>query len=221
MSTTMRHSWTIMKPLPERPTFAQLQRYVTEMERERNLNDGSIVEQCLKLSEEVGEVCKAVRKHEALSIDPASTIGSLGHELADVLIYDLAIANRSGIDLAKELHAHQRARPNRSGAAELTLADLQNFVAEATADEHHLSGTLIEQCLLLSARAGTVYTVALTSQSPPDARPELAGGLIGVLQHLAAIANRVNLDLATALRAKEKINETRVWAKPSLRPAVS
>jgi transcriptional regulator with XRE-family HTH domain len=44
----------------------------------------------------------------SLSVDPSSQVGSVGQELADVLIYVAAIANRAGIDLADELRAKER-----------------------------------------------------------------------------------------------------------------
>ncbi|MGW4411988.1 MazG nucleotide pyrophosphohydrolase domain-containing protein [Nonomuraea sp. NPDC004702] len=193
-----------------------MQRYVSDMERERHFDDSSLIEQCLKLSEEAGEVCKAVRKHEALPVDPASTIGSLAHELADVLICGLSIANRGDTDLTAALRDPQglgQTGSNGVDATAMTLADLQHRVASMT-NERLLSGTLIEHCLLLSARVGNVCAEALTWRAAPAGRSDLAGELIGVLQHLAAIANLVDLDLATALRSKEAINETRVWARP-------
>lgn len=58
-----------MKPLPHAysPSLEELQRYVAEMEQERGFTHSSTVDQCLKLAEETGEVCKAVRKQAAMS----------------------------------------------------------------------------------------------------------------------------------------------------------
>ncbi|SDI57847.1 NTP pyrophosphatase, house-cleaning of non-canonical NTPs [Sinosporangium album] len=192
-----------MQPLSaERsPSLPELQRYVEQMELARGLNDSSLIEQCLKLSEEAGEVCKAVRKHEALSIDTASAIGDLGHELADVLIYVAAIANRADIHLTRAL--------GTQGTE--TLADLQLHVAERTDVAH----PLIEQCLLLSAQVGDVCASALGHE---PAQSNLADGLAGVLLRLTAISNRANLDLTQALRTKEEINDRRVWARPGTAP---
>ena len=104
-----------MEPLPERPlTLAQIQDYVAKMEVERGFSDSTLVEQTLKLAEETGEVCKAVRKQAALSVDPTSTVGGLGEELADVLIYLAAIANRSDIDLSQALRDKEAVNENRT-----------------------------------------------------------------------------------------------------------
>ncbi|MFD2357257.1 DNA glycosylase AlkZ-like family protein [Nonomuraea ferruginea] len=83
-----------MHPLPNThsPSLEELQRYVAEMEQERGFTHSSIVDQCLKLAEETGEVCKAVRKQTAMSIDPTSQVGSVGQELADV--FDLCRGHR-------------------------------------------------------------------------------------------------------------------------------
>ena len=87
--------------------------YVADMEAERGFTDRSIIDQCLLLGEEVGELFKAVRKREQLPIDSGSIVGTVDEELADVLIFVCAIANRHGIDLGdalrrKESHNEQR-----------------------------------------------------------------------------------------------------------------
>lgn len=74
------------------------QKYVAELEIERGFADQSLIDKCLLLGEEVGELFKAVRKSEGLSIDSNSTFTEIGDELTDVLIYLCAIANRKGID---------------------------------------------------------------------------------------------------------------------------
>lgn len=51
------------------------------------------------LGEEVGELFKAVRKSEGLSIDSNSAFTEIGDELTDIFIYLCAIANRKNIDL--------------------------------------------------------------------------------------------------------------------------
>lgn len=104
-----------MDPLPNRPlTLAQIQEYVAEMEVERGFSESTMVEQTLKLAEETGEVCKAVRKRAALHMDPTSTVGDLSDELADVLIYLATIANRAGIDLSQALRDKEALNETRT-----------------------------------------------------------------------------------------------------------
>lgn len=88
-----------MEPLSRGATVADFQRYVAKMETERGFTDSTVLEQCLKLGEEYGELCKAIRKRSDLPVDRQSVIGTVDEELADVFIYLLAIANRYNIDL--------------------------------------------------------------------------------------------------------------------------
>jgi len=88
-----------MVPLSEAQALSGVQRYVAEMEEERGFSHRTVVQQCLLLGEEVGELFKAIRKQQNLTVDPQSRIGNVEEELADVLIYLCAIANRLDIDL--------------------------------------------------------------------------------------------------------------------------
>jgi NTP pyrophosphatase (non-canonical NTP hydrolase) len=76
-----------------------LQVYVNELEHERGFIQQTILEKCLLMGEEMGELFKAIRKTENISTDRNSETFQVGEELVDILIYICAIANRSGIDL--------------------------------------------------------------------------------------------------------------------------
>jgi len=102
-----------MPELRSNPTLADFQRYVTQLEQERGFAEQTLLDKCLLLGEEVGELFKAVRKSEGLLIDEDSPVGEIGEELADILIFLCAIANRTGLDLeaafrSKEEHNHTR-----------------------------------------------------------------------------------------------------------------
>lgn len=88
-----------MPELPKKPTLKDFQKYVTELETERGFAHQSVHDKCLLLGEETGELFKAVRKSEGLSIDENSNFSEIGDELTDIFIYICAIANRKGIDL--------------------------------------------------------------------------------------------------------------------------
>jgi len=88
-----------MSKLPEKSNLKDLQNYVAKLEIERGFANQTIIDKCLLLGEEVGELFKAVRKSEGLAIDSNSTFTEIGDELTDILIYVCAIANRKGIDL--------------------------------------------------------------------------------------------------------------------------
>lgn len=88
-----------MPQLNPAPTLRDFQAYVNELERERGFSSQGPLEKCLLLGEEVGELFKAIRKAQKIKIDENSKVGSIGHELADVMIYLCSIANRYDIDL--------------------------------------------------------------------------------------------------------------------------
>lgn len=88
-----------MPILPEKPTLHNLQDYVRALELERGFAGQNVIHKCLLLGEEVGELFKAIRKEQKLTIDQNSSCGLVAEELADILIYLCAIANRCGVDL--------------------------------------------------------------------------------------------------------------------------
>jgi NTP pyrophosphatase (non-canonical NTP hydrolase) len=105
-----------MPLLPPSPTLADLQRYVVELEVERGFQGQDVLAKALLLGEEVGELFKAVRKSQGLSIDPQSKTGHVSEELADILIYLCAIANRFGIDLEQAFRRKEEINHRRSWA---------------------------------------------------------------------------------------------------------
>jgi NTP pyrophosphatase (non-canonical NTP hydrolase) len=102
-----------MLPLKSFAALEDLQRYVADMETERGFSQRSVTQQCLLLGEEIGELFKAVRKHENMRVDSNSVTGTVDEELADVLIYVCAIANRVGVDLEQALRQKEELNETR------------------------------------------------------------------------------------------------------------
>ena len=86
-------------PVLDEATLKNLQKYVEQLEKERGFEDDTIIEKCLLLGEELGELFKAIRKSEKIGIDKSSVSYRIDEELADILIYICAIANRTNVDL--------------------------------------------------------------------------------------------------------------------------
>ncbi|MDP2587266.1 MAG: MazG nucleotide pyrophosphohydrolase domain-containing protein [bacterium] len=106
-----------MPTLPANPTLTDVQLYVRELERERGFSQQSGQQKALLLGEEIGELFKAIRKTDAqLRTDPRSTIGTIDEELADILIYLCAIANRYGIDLETAFRTKEEKNKQRTWA---------------------------------------------------------------------------------------------------------
>jgi NTP pyrophosphatase (non-canonical NTP hydrolase) len=101
-----------MKALTGEERIAELQRYVSAFEIERGFDSQSVLEKCVLLGEEVGELFRAVRLVAGIKTDPNSQSASVGEEIADVIIYLLAIANRFNIEVGQEI----RAKAERNGS---------------------------------------------------------------------------------------------------------
>lgn len=98
---------------PLNAKVADLQRYVRELEEVRGFSDQNVIQKCLLLGEEVGELFKAVRKVQGLNIDCQSTVTTVAYELVDILIYVCAIANRYAIDLEEALRQKEEINKRR------------------------------------------------------------------------------------------------------------
>lgn len=103
-----------MLKLTERPTLADIQRYVRDMEDERGFSKATVMQNCLLLGEEVGELFKAVRKAEKMHIDQKSKIGTVEEEIADIVIYLCSIANRFDIDIEQAFRDKEEVNKKRS-----------------------------------------------------------------------------------------------------------
>jgi NTP pyrophosphatase (non-canonical NTP hydrolase) len=99
--------------LKEKPTFSDFQNYVTKLEKERGFLEDTILQKCLLLGEELGELFRAVRKQEGIKIDPNSEYGKIGEELVDMIIYICAIANRFNINLEKAFREKEEINKKR------------------------------------------------------------------------------------------------------------
>lgn len=104
-----------MLSLPPKPTLVDFQEYVSQLERERGFTEQSTLQKCLLLGEEIGELFKAVRKRDtALRVDNNSKIGTIEGELADILIYLCAIANKYNINLERAFREKEEKNKTRT-----------------------------------------------------------------------------------------------------------
>jgi NTP pyrophosphatase (non-canonical NTP hydrolase) len=103
-----------MPTLPDNPAMHDFQAYARQMEEERGFTDGTPLEQCLLLGEEVGELFKAVRKCSGIKTDEQRDCGSVDLELADILIYTCCLANRFNIDLEQAFRKKEEINKQRT-----------------------------------------------------------------------------------------------------------
>lgn len=99
--------------LKNNPTFGEFQEYVKELELQRGFDDQNALEKCLLLGEEMGELFKAIRKAMNLKTDINSNIGSVKEEIADMVIYLCAIANRFEIDIEQAFREKEEINKKR------------------------------------------------------------------------------------------------------------
>lgn len=103
-----------MLHLTKNPTIKDIQEYVIALEKERGFSNQSAIQKGLLLGEEVGELFKAIRKHDTnLRVDENSQSHDIAEELADIMIYLCAIANRYNIDLEQAFREKEEKNKTR------------------------------------------------------------------------------------------------------------
>ncbi len=99
--------------LKANPNLQDFQKYVVELEQQRGFSDQTVIEKCLLLGEEMGELFKAIRKSVKLKTEVNANVGSVREEIADILIYLCAIANRYDIDIEEAFREKEEINKNR------------------------------------------------------------------------------------------------------------
>jgi NTP pyrophosphatase (non-canonical NTP hydrolase) len=101
--------------LKENPTLGDIQKYVDDMVHERGFHGQSITQECMMLTEEIGELMKCVRKTGGMRMDAAKTydIDPAG-EVADILIVLASIANRLGVDMEQAFRDKEEKNKQRT-----------------------------------------------------------------------------------------------------------
>lgn len=101
--------------LSENFSLKELQLYIKDLEEIRGFSSESILDKCILLGEEVGELFKAIRKVQGIKFDSNDTRKhDIAHELSDVLLFVCAIANRYNIDLETALREKEEINKKRS-----------------------------------------------------------------------------------------------------------
>lgn len=89
-----------MPKLPDKPTLSDLQLHIKEICAQRGWDKNNHLEIFLLLTEEIGELAKAIRNHSGLyQEEKQKKRFALEEEFADVFSYLLDLANYFDIDL--------------------------------------------------------------------------------------------------------------------------
>lgn len=99
--------------LPDTDSLQALQAYVWQINQERGFDTEDAAKKMLMLTEEVGELAKAVRKVAGLKFTDTTKQTDLAEEIADVLIVLLGLGSMLEVDtyqafLDKETKNRQR-----------------------------------------------------------------------------------------------------------------
>ena len=96
-----------------------------------------------------------------------------------------------------------------------TLADLQRYVAELEVERGFADQSARDKCLLMGEELGELFKAVRKASGlktdPTSEVSEVGDELTDVLIYLCALANRFDIDLEAAFRAKEAKNERRCW----------
>jgi len=104
--------------LGSKPTLLDLQSYVKELEAERGFADQVLIEKCLLLGEEVGELFKSVRKCTNMSIEDRDSVSDAADEIADILIMLISVANRLDVDIEEAFRRKEEVNKKRTWTKE-------------------------------------------------------------------------------------------------------
>lgn len=106
----------LFENLKSNSTLPDIQNYIEKILQLRGLSNQTVRDKLLLLTEEVGELTKAVRKNlSGASIDPdrINNYDSVESEIADVLIVLISVANVLKIDVFKSLKDKEKVNINR------------------------------------------------------------------------------------------------------------
>lgn len=92
----------------------RIQAYIWQMNIDRGFNLEDPAKKMLMLTEEVGEVAKAVRKISGLKFDTSTSTSDLAEEIADVFIVLLGLASITEIDVAEAVKLKEEKNSKRN-----------------------------------------------------------------------------------------------------------
>ncbi len=105
--------------LPKHAPMHSYQEYIYQLEALHGWLEVDLINNCFLMGEEVGELFKAIRKHQRFFIEnaPKAEAESKAHvaeEIVDVMNYLLAIANRLDIDVEEAFRRKNEINQGRS-----------------------------------------------------------------------------------------------------------
>ena len=112
----MENQKELFEKLKESSTLSDVQNYINQVLKLRGFSNQTVQDKLLLLTEEVGELTKAVRKSSpgaSVDQDRICNYDSIESEIADVFIVLTSVANILNIDIFKCLKEKEKINTNR------------------------------------------------------------------------------------------------------------
>ncbi|MEQ9500219.1 MAG: MazG nucleotide pyrophosphohydrolase domain-containing protein [Deltaproteobacteria bacterium] len=104
-----------------------------------------------------------------------------------------------------------------------TMADFQRYVHDLEAMHGWLDVDLVHNCFLMGEEVGELFKAVrrygkmfeqggAKALASDEAKTHVAEELVDVFNYLAALANRLDIDLEAAFVAKNEKNQRRTWS---------
>lgn len=103
-----------MTSLPLNLDLMAVQSYLKQVCTERGFDDEEVQTKMMLLTEEVGELARAVRKHTGGKMSKETHHSEVEDEVADVMIVLIDICNKLGVDLQKAFLEKEMKNTTRS-----------------------------------------------------------------------------------------------------------
>ncbi len=183
--------------LKKQSTINDYQFYVKELELERGFQNEKLVQKCLLLGEEIGELYEIV-------VDPKKK--GAEDELADILIVLLTIINRLTINFEEYFESKKLFKEKA------TLPIVQQYLKK----NNKYNKNAASLCLLLGQNVGNLYKTVrkknkITKIDFNSNFIPINEILMEILLNLCGISNYFGISLEKAFREKEKKNKNRKW----------
>jgi len=208
--------------LPATDSLQALQAYVWDMNKERGFDLKDPAKKMLLLTEEVGELAKAVRKVAGLKFTSTTKQTELTEEIADVLIVLLGLACRYRCiqctrcqrtkEPRKDLEVNMSDANDTRNAA---LAAYQEYVRQVMGERGFDEERVSQKFMLLLEEAGEFAKAARQKANLAQAADapvqDLTDAAADVFTILLDICNQLDIDLEQAFIAREHKNQARTW----------
>lgn len=209
-----------LPPLPERLTLPALQEYVRHMVEARGFikNPNKLF---ILLVEEVGELATEF-KNRAYYPERFDA-RNLSHELIDILLYLLDLANGFSVELAGLWPEHERKNDARFGATGNAGGEPAGFNADFSLNRlsAHVDQKRKERgfkdrdemlALLLSEEVGEIAKELRKSWKGLGNPQDMGMEIIDALTYVLRLGCCFSVDMESALREKESLNAERDWS---------